>query len=81
MLSERVESSLSRDYPEASRGRARALIERIPAELGMWSIVAETDRVEAAALAYASGDIDRLGEAIELALRDWRDLLVSVGDG
>jgi hypothetical protein len=56
------------------------LVERIPAELSMWKIVTETDRVEAAALAVADGDIDRLREALDLALRDWRDLLVSAGD-
>ena len=56
------------------------MIERIGSELGAWNIVAESDRVEAAAIAYAQGDLRRLDEALELALHDWRDLLVSVGD-
>jgi hypothetical protein len=46
----------------------------------MWKIVSETDRVEAAALAVATGDLDHLRDAVDLALRDWRDLLVSAGD-
>jgi hypothetical protein len=52
------------------------LIDRIACDLGVWRIVAETDRVEAAALEYASGDLRRLDEAVTLALTDWRDLLV-----
>jgi hypothetical protein len=42
--------------------------------------VTETDRVEAAALTLAAGDLNRLGDAVDLALRDWRDLLVAAGD-
>ena len=47
----------------------------------MWNIVTETDRVEAAAPhPVADGDLDRLRDAVDLGLRDCRDLLVSAGD-
>lgn len=36
----------------------------------------ESTRVEEAMLIYAEGDLDLLQEAADLALTDWRDLLV-----
>jgi hypothetical protein len=45
-----------------------------------WRIVAESDRVEMAALTYAGGDLSRLHDAVALALVDWRQLLAQVGD-
>ena len=80
MLTARVCERIEHDYPDAeAHARARALIERIPAELSVWREVSEGDRVEAAALTVAAGDLDRLGEAVALALHDWRDLLMSAG--
>lgn len=38
-----------------------------------------SERVQAAAVIVSRGDIDKLGEAIELARIDWRDLLVMGG--
>ena len=58
-----------------------ALIDQIGAELDMWKIVSQDDTVEAAALTYANGDLERLKRAVALALRDWRDLLVLVRGG
>jgi hypothetical protein len=80
VLSTGIEAGLASDFSIEARGRATALIERIGAELGAWRIVSESDRIEAAAVAYAQGDVWRLHEAVELALVDWRDLLVQVGD-
>jgi hypothetical protein len=44
-------------------------------------IVSQNDAVEAAAMTYANGDLERLERAVALALRDWRDLLVMVRGG
>jgi hypothetical protein len=76
----RVDARLRGDFTGAAYARAVALIDRIAAELGAWSIVTETDRVEAAALEFAGADLERLDEAVRLALYDWRDLLVAAGD-
>ncbi len=79
VITARITARLEHDYPRAEdRAAARALVERIPAELSVWREVSEGDRVEAAALTAATGDLAKLGEAVELALRDWRDLLLSV---
>lgn len=80
MITVRIRERLASDFAGASQAEATALVQRIPAELAAWSIVTETDRVEAAALALAEGELARLREAIDLALRDWRDLLVAAGD-
>jgi len=76
----RIDSWLARDFTGASHSRALARVERISSELDAWRIVTETDRVEAAVLVRAAGDLRRLDEALALALTDWRDLLVSVDD-
>ena len=69
------------DFDGEEHGRAVALIDQIGAELDMWKIVSQDDTVEAAALTYANGDLERLKRAVALALRDWRDLLVLVRGG
>jgi hypothetical protein len=76
----RIDAWLLRDFPDPSHAQAVALVDRIGTELAAWNIVTETDRVEAAAIVYAGADLERLDEAVTLALHDWRDLLVSVGD-
>jgi DNA-binding IclR family transcriptional regulator len=76
----RIEQWLRRDYSVGSYELASQLLDRLTIELAAWSIVTETDRLEAAALKYAAADLRELAAAVELALLDWRDLLVSVGD-
>ena len=78
VITPRIRERLEREYPApADLVAARELIERIPAELAVWREVSEGDRVEAAALTVAAGDLGKLKEAVELALLDWRDLLVA----
>lgn len=79
-MSDLVSARIERDYHGGEETDARAALERIPSELSAWKEVGEGDRVELAALTYAHGDLTRLREAVELALHDWRDLLVTVGD-
>jgi hypothetical protein len=80
VITDRIRTGLEHDFAGDALAQATVLIERIPAELAVWNIVTETDRVEAAALTVAGGDLERLRRAVDLALRDWRDLLVSAGD-
>ncbi len=81
MITPRIEERLRRDYPRAEdHATAHALVARIAAELTFWREVSEGDRVEAAALTVADGNLAKLQSATELALRDWRDLLVAAGD-
>ena len=81
MRTERIDRWLRRDFPGDTGAAAEALVDRIGTELATWRIVSESDRVEAAALRYADADLQKLAEAVELALLDWRDLLVSADDG
>ncbi len=77
MLTSQIRERVNHEYPADHRAAALALLERIPAELSVWREVSEGDRVEAAALTVAAGDLGRLSDAVTLALRDWRDLLMS----
>ena len=81
MRTARIDAQLEGDFDGEEHGRAVALIDQIGAELDMWKIVSQDDTVEAAALTYANGDLERLERAVALALRDWRDLLVLVRGG
>jgi hypothetical protein len=76
-----IDAQLEADFAGEDHARAVALIDRIGAELDMWKIVSRNDTVEAAALAYANGDLQRLERAVALALEDWRDLLVLMRRG
>jgi hypothetical protein len=77
----RIDAQLEREIAGEDHARAVALIDQIGTELDMWKIVSQNDTVEAAALTYANGDLERLERAVALALRDWRDLLVLVRGG
>jgi hypothetical protein len=82
VITPRIAVRVEQDYPAAGdRAAALSLIERIPAELSVWREVSEGDRVEAAALTVAAGDLDKLTDAVGLALYDWRDLLISAESG
>jgi hypothetical protein len=76
-----IDAGLDADFAGEDHGRAVALIDQIGTELDMWKIVSQNDAVEAAAMTYANGDLERLERAVALALRDWRDLLVMVRGG
>ena len=80
MITERVSDRIEREYSESDLTTARQMVARLGEELAMWKEVSGGDRVEWAALTLADGDLVRLRAATDLALRDWRDLLVAVGD-
>lgn len=82
MRTPHIDAWLERDFgdgPDAAA--ASALIDTLGEGLSFWKIITGTDRVEAAALQHAAGDLERLQEAVTIALRDWRDLLVWTGNG
>ena len=79
-MTDRVRARIERDYRDSDPDAARALVQRIGAELSIWKEVSAGDRVEFAALTFAGGQLASLRDAVDLAMRDWRDLLVAVGD-
>ena len=80
VLTQRVLDRIDEEFSGPDRAQARDMVARMSSELSMWREVSEGDRVERAALTFAGGDLDRLRTAVDLALVDWRDLLVAVGD-
>ena len=66
-VSGRLRRRIERDFPEP--GSAPEVLELV-------ETVADTERVQAAIVLWAKGDIARLYDAAELALADWRDVLV-----
>jgi hypothetical protein len=69
-VSDRLRRRIERDFPEP--GSARAVIDMVGA-------VNESERVQAAVVVWASGDLARLRDARDLAERDWRDVLMRAG--
>ena len=80
VITERVIARIDREYSEPDRADAYRMVAWLGEELSAWKEVSGGDRVERAALTFADGDLARLRVGTELALRDWRDLLVAVGD-
>jgi hypothetical protein len=70
VVSDRLRKRIERDFPEP--GSAPAVIELVGA-------VEETERVQAAVVLWARGDLARLRDARDLASQDWRDVLVRAG--
>jgi hypothetical protein len=67
-----------RDFPQpgAAHGITVAL-ERLPDEAGYDAEHFRSERIRAAIILLADGDLTRFHQAIELAKTDWRDLLVA----
>ncbi|HZN80153.1 MAG TPA: hypothetical protein VFC01_10760 [Mycobacterium sp.] len=67
MVSERLRRRIERDFPE--RGSASSVIELVGS-------IGDSERVQAAVVVWGAGNLDRVRDAVELAERDWRDVLV-----
>ena len=80
MLTDGVMARIEREYVGDDVEEARRLVARIGEECSMWKEVSLGDRVEHAALQLGGGEVTRLRKAVDLALRDWRDLLVAAGE-
>jgi hypothetical protein len=76
----RLERRIRRDFPEP--GAAHAILtalDRLPAEAGYGEDHLRSERVRAAVVLLADGDVARFRRAVDLAKADWRDLLVDAG--
>ncbi|MFJ1831358.1 hypothetical protein [Streptomyces sp. NPDC088178] len=78
-VSDRLRRRVRRDFPDAevakgAEGALRSLVKRLGPD-GMAGVGDE--RLMAAVVLFARGDIGRLRSAVRLAQLDWRDLLVA----
>lgn len=79
-IARRVAERVNRDYPLSQRAQVIALLDSL--DLGPRAptgIDEGEERIHAAILNIAAGNLDRLLEAAVLAEVDWRDLIVGGG--
>jgi hypothetical protein len=76
-VTRRVVERVNRDYPDSSRAEVTDLLASL--DLGPGSTPDGDERIHAAILIAADGDLERLMAAVRLARLDWRDLLVDLG--
>ena len=69
-ISDRLRRRIECDFPAA--GSAASVAEMVAA-------ASESERIQAAVVFCARGDLDRLRAACELTKRDWRDVLAGAG--
>jgi hypothetical protein len=67
VVSERLRNRIDLDFPDP--GSAASVIELVGA-------AGESERVQAAIVLWANGDLARLRDAVDLARTDWRDVLI-----
>jgi len=76
----RLERRIRRDFPEpGSADGVLQLLAELPGRAGYDPEALASERVQAAIVVLADGDVRRLRQAIDLASADWRDLLVAAG--
>ncbi|MEJ8637446.1 hypothetical protein [Streptomyces sp. MS2.AVA.5] len=80
VISERLHRRIRRDFPDAEVAKGVAGALRVLADEAGDSRQS-SERILAAAVFIASGDINRFRSAIRLARTDWRDLLMAGGLG
>ncbi len=74
----RLERRIRRDFPEpGSAHSVLDLLDDMPRTAGHDEDVFRSERIRAAVILLAGGDIGRLRDAIALGATDWRDLLVA----
>lgn len=66
-ITPRLAARVRRDFPE--RGSAEALILRL-------GELTDSERIQAAVVLWANGDLGRFDDSAALAAVDWRDVLV-----
>lgn len=76
----RLERRIRRDFPDpgSAHGVLRLLAD-LPRRVGYDDEMFVTERLQAAVVLLADRNIGRLHRALDLAARDWRDLLVAAG--
>jgi hypothetical protein len=76
----RLERRVRRDFLDP--GSADAVLQELaelPRRAGYDPEVLASERVQAAIVLLAHGDVRRLRQALDLAASDWRDVLVAAG--
>jgi integrase len=77
-ISGRLERRVRRDFPErGSAPEILRILDALPDTAGYDAEMFGSERLQAAIVLLAEGSIRQFREAIELALADWRDLLVA----
>jgi len=76
-LSPRLKARIGRDYGPGSDAVV-SLLTRYVARLPSAELQ-DPERLQAAPVLVAGGDVDALRRALELGMIDWRDLLVAAG--
>jgi hypothetical protein len=76
-LTDRISDRVRRDFRPADRGQAVYVLTSL--RLPLYHPPEGDERVHAALLAVARGDLSRLLDAAALAELDWRDVLVAGG--
>jgi hypothetical protein len=69
-VSDRLRRRIKRDFP--APGSAASVTEMVAS-------ASESERIQAAVVICARGQVDRLRDACELAEQDWRDVLAGAG--
>lgn len=76
----RLERHVRRDFPEpGSAPEILRLLAELPRQAGYDPEILANERVQAAIVMFANGNIQRFREALDLAAADWRDLLMAAG--
>jgi hypothetical protein len=76
----RLDRRITRDFPQPGSAReVRRLLDALPSVAGYDPEHLSGERVRAAIVLLADGNISRLKDALRLAATDWRDLLVAAG--
>jgi hypothetical protein len=74
----RLHRRIRRDFPEpGSAAEILGLLAELPHQSG--HDILGTERVQAAIILLAKGDITRFRHALTLSTQDWRDVLVAAG--
>src|SRR6476661_1487031 len=76
--STRLSRRVQRDFPASRVDDVLSVLSTIPESLPL-ADKQSAERLQAAALLLANGDLEQLHKAIHLARQDWRDLLVAAG--
>ncbi|WP_371598539.1 hypothetical protein [Streptomyces sp. NBC_00564] len=76
VISARLHARIRRDFPDAAVARGVVGALRVLA-VELEDSRQSTERLLAAAVVIAAGDVERFRSAIHLARTDWRDLLMS----
>ncbi|MGW2486749.1 hypothetical protein ACWCV9_05940 [Streptomyces sp. NPDC001606] len=77
-LTSRIKQRIKRDYPEAEQPAVASILVELSDEISRYEN-AQLERIIAATLIHGQADVDKLLTAVQVALSDWRDVLMGSG--